>query len=229
MLHGHAGLVTGFGGKTGGGVAGRANEGADLIRVFLSRSALDARGHIDGRRPGDAQSFADIAGIEPAGQHEWQAGIEIFQKPPVERPAETAGAGRFARCLGVEQEAVGDRNVGRRRGNITPHRDRDRLHDRQAEAFFEGGDAGGRLLAVKLQQVRPQGFHHRLEQRIVGIDRERHFLRTVAHARGKRPRRRECKMTRRRREEHEADHIGPGFERDIEGVRGRKAANFNDR
>ena len=43
-----------------------ANEGADLFGILLSRRALDARRDIDAGSARDAQSLADIAGIEAA-------------------------------------------------------------------------------------------------------------------------------------------------------------------
>ena len=90
------------------GDARRAHEGADLIRILFARRALDAGGDVDAGRARDAQRLADIAGVEAARQHERHAGIEIFQKMPVERPAEAARPRRLARRARVEQQAVGD-------------------------------------------------------------------------------------------------------------------------
>jgi hypothetical protein len=41
-------------------------------------------------------------------------------------------------------------------------------------------------------------------------------------------RRREVEVPRRRREEHEADHVGAGMERDVERFRRTQAADLDD-
>src|ERR1700675_4790407 len=85
-------------------VARCLDEGAYLIRVLRSGRALDAGGNIDARGARDAQSLADIAGIEAARKHERHTGIEIFKQMPVERFAEPARPRRRARRAGVEQQ-----------------------------------------------------------------------------------------------------------------------------
>ena len=61
---------------------------------------------------------ADVAGIEPAGEHERHAEVEALQEAPVERLAEAAGPRRLARRARVEQQPVGDarRRAGSARG-----------------------------------------------------------------------------------------------------------------
>ena len=58
-----------------------------------------------------AQSLADVAGIEPAREHERHAGIEIFEQTPVERPDRAHPAASPARRSRVEQQTIGDRRI----------------------------------------------------------------------------------------------------------------------
>ncbi len=95
-----------------------AHEGADFVGIFLARDALDAGGYIDAGRTGDTQGFADIAGIEPAGQHERHAGRDIFEKIPVEDFAEAARPRRLARRARIEQQLVGDGGIARDRRKV---------------------------------------------------------------------------------------------------------------
>src|SRR5215831_3235328 len=74
-----------------------ADESADPVRILHARCTLYAGGYIDAGGAGDAQSLADIVGIEAAGKHERHARIDILQKPPIESVTESARAGRFAR------------------------------------------------------------------------------------------------------------------------------------
>ena len=61
---------------------------------------------------------------------------------------------------------------------------------------------------------------------VVGVDRERDLLRPAAHARAQRARRLEADMARRRRKEHEADHVGTGLERDVERLEACSVRRF---
>src|SRR5690242_19837130 len=90
-----------------------AHEGLDLVDVFHSRSALETGRDIDARCTGNAQRFADIAGIEPAGQHEGHTRLHVLKKMPIERIAEAAGTGGLPRRARIEQQAVGDRGISR--------------------------------------------------------------------------------------------------------------------
>ncbi len=81
---------------------------------------------------------------------------------------------------------------------------------------------------MQLQHVRLQRLDHGPDVLLIGVDRERDLLRAAAHARAEHPRRVEIQMPRRRRKKHEADHVRARIERDIKGLRGGKAADFND-
>src|SRR6202035_5871490 len=111
---------------------------------------------------------------------------------------------------------------------IASRRDRQSLHHRQAEHAPDGFDPRRGFGAVQLQHVRLQSLDRRVEQRIVGVDGQRDLLRALEHARGKRVRVLECQVPRRWRKEHEAHHVGARLERDIEGLRCREAADFDD-
>ena len=176
---------------------------------------LDARGHVDAGRARDTQCLGDVIGIEAAREHERHPGIDVFQEMPIEGFAQPARPRRLARRARIEQQAIGDAGVIRDHGEVASRRDRDRFHHRQTEALFQRRDSGRRLLAMKLQQVRRQSLDHALKKRIVGIDRQRHFQRAAANAFAERPRRIERQVARRRREEHESDHVGAGIERNI--------------
>ena len=142
--------------------------------------------------------------------------------------AEPARPRRLARRARVEQQMIGNCRISARRRQDRLGLDRDRLHHRQAERFLSAATRVGRLLAVKLQQIRLQRLDHGIKHRIVGIDRQRHFLRAAAYAAAERPRGLEDKMPRRWRKEHEADHVGARVERDVERLGRRKAADFDD-
>ena len=73
-----------------------------------------------------------------------------------------------------------------------------------------------------------QGLDDGVEQRIAGIDRKRHLLRTPAHPLAKRARRLERHMPRRGLEEHKAHHVGARIKRGVERLRRGKAADFHD-
>src|SRR3569623_1603171 len=89
-----------------------ADKCTDHVGVIDSERALDTGRHIDAVRACDAIGLREIAKIEPARQHEWLAGIEPFEKMPVERHAEPAGAGGILRRTRVEQNAVCDGGIG---------------------------------------------------------------------------------------------------------------------
>src|SRR5215469_1669743 len=89
-----------------------ADESADLVRILHPRCTLYAGGYIDARDAGDAQSLADIVGIEAAGQHEGHARFDILQKTPIEGVTEPTWAGGVARRARIEQQPIGHRGVG---------------------------------------------------------------------------------------------------------------------
>ena len=152
LLHGHAAHRLGSRELCVRGARG-ADEGADLVRVLFARRAFDARGHIDARRARDAQRLGDIAGVEPARQHERHARIDALEQRPVERRAEPARPRRVLRR--AARTAAGRRpsRKARSRARSLALGDRQRLHHRQAEARAHRRHALGRLGAVQLQHV----------------------------------------------------------------------------
>src|SRR5215472_14642578 len=72
-----------------------------------------------------------------------------------------------------------------------------------------------------------QCLDDRLQKSVVGIDRERNFLRAATHALAERARVLELQMTRRRPKEHEANHVGAGVQRGVKRLRRRQSANFD--
>ena len=190
--------------------ARRADEGADLVGILLAGRALDAGRDIDAGRARDAQRLGDIAGIEPARQHERNTGIEILAAGPVERLAEAAGPRRLARRAGVEQQPVGDLRVetDRRRGR--PAARSAAPSSPAARSACARGDALRRLLAVQLQHVGLERLDHARRARVVGIDRQRDLAGAALHPLAERARGLKAEMARRGRKEHEADQVGAG-------------------
>ena len=97
---------------------GAARAARIKARIFSGSLSPGARSTPDDTSTPGARvirmASADIAGVEPAGQHERHAGIKVLQQVPVERLAETARPGRLARRPGVEQQAVGDLGISAR-------------------------------------------------------------------------------------------------------------------
>ena len=81
---------------------------------------------------------------------------------------------------------------------------------------------------MQLQEVGRQRLDDAGQLGVGRIDGERDLLGAAAHARAERARRVEREMARRRREEHEADHVGARVERRVEGVEGGQAADFDE-
>ena len=134
-------------------------------------------------------------------------------------------ASRGARAS--KMQPVGDLVVEPDRREVGALGDRQRLHDRQAEARAHRDHAVRRLLAVQLQHVGLQRLDDCLERRVVGVDRERDLLRAPAHALAERARGLVAEIARRRREEHEADHVGARVERYVERLGRLQAADFD--
>src|SRR5262249_56643898 len=109
-----------------------ADESADLVRILHARCTLYAGGYIDARGAGDAESIADIVGIEAARQHEGHARIDILQKTPIESVTEPTRAGGVAWRVRIEQQTVGHRRVGGNAFKIVLNGNRHGLHYRQA-------------------------------------------------------------------------------------------------
>ena len=105
---------------------------------------------------------------------------EIFQKMPIECLTEAARPGGLAWRARIKDQTIGNRidaiGQGRHRFN------RQCLHHRQTERLLESDDTLRGLLAVKLQHIRIQRVDAGFEPLIVGIDRQRYFLRPAAHA-----------------------------------------------
>jgi hypothetical protein len=104
-----------------------------------------------------------------------------------------------------------------------------RLHYRAPGARAQCGGAGRRLTAVQLQDVRIERADDGVDQRIVGIDRQRDFLRTPGDETAQVGGDFRAHMARARRKEDEADHVGARLEGDRQRSPGRKAADFDDR
>ena len=64
---------------------------------------------------------------------------------------------------------------------------------------------------------------------VVGVDRQRDLLGAAAHPLAQRARRLDADIARRRRKEHEADHVGAGVERRVERLGGLQAADFDQK
>ncbi len=208
-------------------VARGADEGADPAGILLARRALDAGGDIDAGRAGDGDRLDDIARIEAAGQHPGHARVDALEQGPVEGVAEAAGTRGVGRRAGVEQQPVGDLGIGADRGQVGAAGDRQRLHDRQAEAGAHGDDAVRRLLAVQLQHVGLQRGDDGGDEIVIGVDGERDLAgapRTCAPS-GRAASSR--KIARARRKEHEADEVGPGLERHFQRVGPAQPADFD--
>ena len=105
--------------------------------------------------------------------------------------------------------------------------DRQRLHHRQAEARAHHHDPLRRLLAVQLQHVGLERLDDVAQRLVIGIDGERDLAGAALDALAERARRLDAEMARARRKEHEADHVGAGFQRDIKRFGGLQAADFD--
>ena len=89
-------------------------------------------------------------------------------------------------------------------------------------------DAVGRLAAMQLQHVGRQRLDDAGKLVVGRVDRQRDLVGPAAHALAELARQPEPEMARRRREEHEADHVGAGVERRVERFRGGQAADFDE-
>src|SRR5258708_38533106 len=159
--------------QLGIGLAGGADEGANLLDVLLARRMLDTAGYVEAIRPGDSERLRHIAGIEPARKHERYRPSEIFQKPPIERlpvPARPAGGARRPR---IEHQHIGDLGVELDRGQIGALADRQRLDHRKPEAGADPRNALRRLPAVQLQQVGLEGGDAFFQELVGGVGRDR--------------------------------------------------------
>ena len=105
--------------------------------------------------------------------------------------------------------------------------DRQRLHDRQAEAGTHCGHALRRLAAVQLQQVGRERVDARCQLIVTGVDGKSHLLRPSPHTLAQRARGVGADVTGRRRKEDKADEIGPGLERHIERLEALKPADLD--
>lgn len=80
---------------------------------------------------------------------------------------------------------------------------------------------------MKLEHVGFQRLNELAEIRVVGVDRQRDLLGAALHPLAERTRLLEAEMARRRREEHEADHVGSCRERRIQRLGGLQTADFD--
>src|SRR5262249_1519643 len=141
-----------------------ADESENLVRILHARSTLYAGGYIDAGGAGDAQSLADIVGIEAAGQHEGHARIDILQQTPIDSVTEPTWAGGVARRARIKQQPIGHRGVSGDAVEITLNCNRHGLHYRQAECRTERLDAIGGFGPVQLQHIWLQSLDDRLEK-----------------------------------------------------------------
>ena len=130
--------------------------------------------------------------------------------------------------MSIEQYAVGDRGITGQRSEIGRGFDGNHLHHRQAEFRPDVAQPRYRFLAVQLQNVRLQRLDDLGEHDVVGIDRERHFLRAALDLPAEIPRRREIQVPRRRRKKYESHHVRAGVQRRVERLARGQAANFDD-
>jgi hypothetical protein len=80
---------------------------------------------------------------------------------------------------------------------------------------------------VELKDVRCERRNDVEQRVIIGVDGERDFSGTSLNALAKRARCLKPKMARTRREEHEANQVGPGIKRYIKRLWGSQAADFD--
>ena len=102
------------------------------------------------------------------------------------------------------------------------------LHDRQGEPAPDRRNLRHGFRAVQLQYVRTQSLDNRLQKRLVGIHRQGYFLRAAARPLAESACGIELQMPRRRRKEHESDHVGAGIKRGVQRLWRRQPANFDD-
>ena len=88
--------------------------------------------------------------------------------------------------FGIEQEPVGDADIGLDPLQIVGIADGERLHDRQSVDRLDCQDTLRAFIAMKLEHVRRQRRDDLIEIVAVGIDCDGHDLRLAANAIGKR-------------------------------------------
>src|SRR5258707_11570716 len=147
---------------------------------------------------------------------------------PVEYRTETAGSRGFLRGNGIEQNTIGGGVITLQRRQIGCRFDGKSLHHLQSEFLLDGAQPRRGFPAVQLQYVRLQHLDDVSERRIVGIDREGDLYGTALYMLSKVARGLKTQMSRRRREEHESNHVGAGIQRDVERLGRGQAANFDD-
>ena len=138
-----------------------------------------------------------------------------------------AWAAGFRRGFGVEHEPISHRLERGGGGEILAARDRQRLdHALPGEAPDLGG-AGGGLLAVELDPVRRDALSDHRQQRIAGINGDRHDIGLAPRQRRQWAGRFRGDVARAGREEHEADKARIARERRVDGFGCLEAADFD--
>uniref|UniRef100_A0A0N4ZXS9 Serine/threonine protein kinase n=1 Tax=Parastrongyloides trichosuri TaxID=131310 RepID=A0A0N4ZXS9_PARTI len=150
----------------------------------------------------------------------------IAHQGPVERRPHSAGQIGAFRRLGVEQQVIGDvRPIGDG-GEVRLVPDRQGLDDPRPRQPPRLGRAGRRLVAVQLDQVRPQDQSDFAQQGVVGVDQDGDHLgapsRPVEQGGGVQRR----DVARALRKHHRPDKGRPAVERRIQRIRRRQAADL---
>ena len=224
-MHGHDAAFW-----SGGATAPRAlaMNARDEGGVLAARRRLDAGGHVDARRAGDAERLGDVSGRKPAGKQVRHVGIEAVQQRPVERRTVAAGKDGVLRRLGIEQQPVGDTRKGKGAVEVGSLGDRNRLHHLPAEALANMRDALRVFAAVKLEPIGADRLHDLRQARVIHIHRHRDDLRAARNARGELRRTRRTDETRALRKEVKPDHVGAGGKGRVQRLLGREAAYLDD-
>ena len=81
---------------------------------------------------------------------------------------------------------------------------------------------------MQLQDIRLQRFDDVGKRGVVGINREGNFYGAALDPAAKLACHFKAQMPRRRRKEHEPDHVGAGLQRDVKRLARGQAANFDE-
>jgi hypothetical protein len=165
--------------------------------------------------------------VEAARNHEGQAEVKVFEQMPVEYGPEAARTRRPLGRTGIEQDAVGGPCIIGQGREIGRALDRQRLHHLAAEPPLDLGKARHGLMAVQLQNVGLQRRDDAFERRVVGVHGQRDLDRALLHMLAQLARGLQREVARRRRKEHEADHVGAGLERSVERLPRGQATDFD--
>lgn len=100
-------------------LANGVDEGQDAGGILDSGFGLDAGADIEAERANGLEGLGDVAGVEPASEHEGGPVLELSGVASVADPVPGERAARAARAIGiVDVEEDGPREVGM--GRIAP-------------------------------------------------------------------------------------------------------------